>query len=259
MSDTQERRKERKEKKVKGQTAPDEVQENISISQKENNETSLNIWCTTPLIVCDDFNNLQDQMHKWTKETLKVPPCHSCPDPCTEKEAKHELVLLHGLPCVILVSGVHKDMFLTSCIQQPCHQFCQFSEESKTWDKAAETVQARRESNEELVKYIVDQKGVEETRKDILSGKAMTHFHFEEKFIVFDDDKQLDKMMKYLSDLLDSYKNMSAEVRNMSSSDRIKYMLNVMLSEASINALENTKALTRAEAVEQIQHGQLEE
>ncbi|MEQ2285064.1 hypothetical protein AMECASPLE_028051, partial [Ameca splendens] len=128
-------------------------------------------------------------------------------------------------------------------------------------DKAAETVQARRESNEELVKYIVEQKGEEETLKDILSGKAMTHFHFEEKCvpIIFDDDKQLDKMMKYLSDLLDSYKNMSAEVRNMISSDRIKYMLNVMLSEASINALENTKALTRVEAVEQLQHGQLEE
>ena len=44
LSDRQEGKEERKEKKLKGEIGLDEVQENASISQKENNETSLNIF-----------------------------------------------------------------------------------------------------------------------------------------------------------------------------------------------------------------------
>lgn len=42
---------------------------------------------------------------------------------------------------------------------------------------------------------------------------------------------QLDKIVKYLSDFIDSCDTVSLEVNIMVSSDRIKYILNVMLSE----------------------------
>lgn len=67
----------------------------------------------------------------------------------------------------------------------------------------------------------------------ILSSEEDSHFSFKDKWvpIIFDDDVQLDKIVKYLSDFLDSCDTVSSEVSTMVSSDRIKCILNVMLSE----------------------------
>lgn len=67
----------------------------------------------------------------------------------------------------------------------------------------------------------------------ILSSEEESHFSFKDRWvpIIFDDDVQLDKIVKYLSDFLDSCDTVSPEVYTMVSSDRIKYILNVMLSE----------------------------
>lgn len=67
----------------------------------------------------------------------------------------------------------------------------------------------------------------------ILSSEEELHFSFKDKWlpIIFDNDVQLDKFVKYLSDFIDSCDTISLEVSTMVSSDRIKYILNVMLSE----------------------------
>lgn len=67
----------------------------------------------------------------------------------------------------------------------------------------------------------------------ILSSEEDSHFSFKDNLvpIIFDDDVQLDKIVKYLSDFLESCNTVSSEVSTMVSSDRIKYILSEMLSE----------------------------
>ena len=67
----------------------------------------------------------------------------------------------------------------------------------------------------------------------ILSSEEESHFSFKDRWvpIIFDDDVQLDRIVKYQSDFLDCCDTVSPEVCTVVSSDRIEYRLNVMLSE----------------------------
>ena len=66
-----------------------------------------------------------------------------------------------------------------------------------------------------------------------LSSEEESHFSFKDRWvpIIFYDDVQQDKIVNFLSGFLDSCDTVSPEVCTMVSSDRIKYILNVMLSE----------------------------
>lgn len=70
----------------------------------------------------------------------------------------------------------------------------------------------------------------------IVSGEEAPHFTFHERWvpIFFRAENQIDRIMHYLSDFLDSCDTLSAEVCNMVSSDRIRYILNVMLSQVCL-------------------------
>ncbi|KAL7384182.1 hypothetical protein ABVT39_025754 [Epinephelus coioides] len=110
---------------------------------------------------------------------------------------------------------------------------CKVSHIVMVRDKAAEAIEARRQENEQLVTFIVDHNGDDGKLRAILSSEEESHFSFKDRWvpIIFDDDVQLDKIVKYLSDFLDSCDTFSIEVCTMVFSDRIKYILNVMLSE----------------------------
>ncbi|XP_041849529.1 PWWP domain-containing DNA repair factor 3B-like [Melanotaenia boesemani] len=100
-------------------------------------------------------------------------------------------------------------------------------------DKAAEAAAERSEKNEALVKFIVEQKGAEDTLQAVVSGEKQPHFEFTQKWVpILFDDQQLDRIVKYLTGFLHNCEKVSDEVSTMSY-DKIKYILVVMLPEVS--------------------------
>ncbi|XP_041865592.1 uncharacterized protein LOC121655185 isoform X2 [Melanotaenia boesemani] len=278
-------------------------------------------------IFCEDFGDFQAKIDKWASESIKSLPCKSGPNPCTENQATQQRTFVHGLPCLLLVTVVHRGFaakkllptdlpelisilggkyepvaityhlgtanhfvaFHRLGLQKNWHFYDGLKEMKKPGsgdvpitntnmlkklgkkphvghvlmvrDKAAESVDQRQKKNAELVKFIVEDRGAEDRLRAIVSGDERSHYSFEERWvpIIFDDDAQLDKVVSYLSSFLAGCKHLSPEVCSMIARDRIKFILHVLLSEATLQALIEKRSMTQTEAVAEVDQGQMEE
>ncbi|XP_017580977.1 PWWP domain-containing DNA repair factor 3A [Pygocentrus nattereri] len=118
---------------------------------------------------------------------------------------------------------------------------------------------ARNRANEKLVEFIVKKRGAENRLKAVISGQepskwlqALQSYSRSVGGLYLEDDRQVDKVYSYLDKLCEAAVKTSTRVEN---TDRIRFILDVLLPEAIIYAIAGVDRLSLDKAEEKYRRG----